>query len=323
MQPSVSPSPLPTGRPKLWVTLLQALVGVAAIVWLVRSGKLDVTLLREQLSMPTVLSWMGLYAGINLLHTLRWQLFCRQAGLPLGFGTALRLMGIGLFWGTFTPGLVGIDISRGYTLARRFPGQAGPAVLTVVADRFLIIVATLLVGLVGIPLAWPLASRYPVLLLIAGGAGAAGLLLLALLAVMVWVPLQRVSWLKPVLEGRLAKTYAAICLFREAPALLAVGLGLGLVAQGASIGLIGLLVGHLGVTWGDLTLIVPIGWHAMSLPVAPAGLGVGQVAFDQLFVWAGSKAGAGATATTAFHACLVAFHLVAGLSWLIRDRKSA
>lgn len=315
MQPTSSPS-----RPKAWVTLLQLAIGLGAIGWMWKSGKLDLDLIREQLSAPKVLAWFGLYALINLLHTVRWRLFCQQAGLDLGLGSAARLMAIGLFWGTFTPAMVGIDVSRGYTLAKRFPGKVGPAILTVVADRFVVVIATLLVGLLGIPLAWSLAQSYPVLLVIAGGTGCVGMVLLALLAVMVRAPLERVGWLKPLLEGRLAKTYEAIRLFRDRPRLLVIGLGLGLMAQFMSIGLIGVLIGNLGVAWNQLALIVPIGWHAMSLPVAPAGLGVGQMAFEQLFVWAGSAAGAGATATTAFHACLVAFHLLVSLAWLIPDR---
>lgn len=313
-------SPAPT---KPWQTALQLAVGIAAIAWLLKSGKLDLDLLQRQLTWSTVLVWMGLYAVINLLHVVRWTWFCRTAGLPLGYLSALRQTGIGLFWGIFTPGLVGIDVSRGVTLSRRFPGQTGPAVMTVVADRFVVIVATLLVGLLGVPLAWKLALAHPILLAIAGGAGLIGLLLLGLLALMVFVPLERVRWLRRLVEGPLAKTYAAIQLYRQSPRVLLAGLLLGIVAQALSIGLIGVLVSGLGLRWLDLTLLVPIGWHAMSLPVAPAGLGVGQVAFEQLFVWAGSAAGTGATATTAFHACLVSFHLLAGCLWLLPERASS
>ena len=37
--------------------------------------------------------------------------------------------------------------------------------------------------------------------------------------------------------------------------------------------------------------VIPVGLLMLSLPIAPAGIGVGQVAFYNLFLWFGARSG--------------------------------
>jgi uncharacterized membrane protein YbhN (UPF0104 family) len=293
----------------------QALIAVLAIAWVIASGKLDFQLLSQHLGWHILLPWGGLYLLVQVTQTLRWWLFAKGMGIPLTLGSASRQMGIGMFWGLFTPALVGVDVSRAVTMNREFPGLTGPTMLSILADRLMLMVATLLLSAFALPLAWPLAIRHPALMTMTLGAAAAGLALFAAMLGMIYAPVERWSWSKRWISGRLANTYAALRHFRDRPGLLLAGLGLGLLGQSLGIGLVGMLMVHGwgdSVSWPDLMLVVPIGWHAMSLPVAPAGVGVGQVAFEQLFVWAGCAAGIGATVITTYQICLAAVHLAAG-----------
>jgi uncharacterized membrane protein YbhN (UPF0104 family) len=296
---------------------IQILVAILAIGWVIASGKLDFQLLSQHLGWQVLLPWGGLYLLVQVTQIVRWWLFARGMGLPLTLGSATRQMGIGMFWGLFTPALVGVDVSRAVTMNREFPGQGGPGMLSILADRLILMVATLLLSACALPFAWPLASRHTALLTMTLTAAAAGVGLFGAMLAMIYAPVERWSWSRRLIEGRLAMTYAALRHFRKRPGLLAIGLLLGLLGQGLGIGLVGMLMVHGwgdSVSWADLMLIVPIGWHAMSLPVAPAGMGVGQVAFEQLFVWAGCAAGIGATVITTYQICLASVHLAAGAS---------
>lgn len=297
--------------------LVQLLIAVLAVTWVVASGKLDLDLLAHHLGWRILVPWAGLYLLVQVTQTLRWWLFARGMGIPLGLGSAARQMGIGMFWGLFTPALVGVDVSRALTMKRAFPSHGGPAMLSILADRLMLMVATLLLSALALPLAWPLATRHPALLTMALTTGGAGLGLLAAVLGLIYAPVEQWGWSRRLITGRLANTYAALRLFRGRPGLLLAGLGLGLLGQSLGIGLIGMLMvqgwGD-AVSWSDLMLVVPLGWHAMSLPIAPAGVGVGQVAFEQLFVWAGCAAGIGATVITTYQICLAAVHLAAGMT---------
>ena len=323
------PSPVPFHSGRRWRLPAQILVAGTAIVWILHEGRLDVASLRAQLGWRTFLPWAGLYAVVQLTQTLRWYWYCRAMDLPLRFGSALRQMAVGMFWGAFTPALVGVDLSRAVTMRRAFPGRTGPAALAILADRLTLMVASLLLSALALPFAWPLAASHPALLTLATGTALAGILLFLAMFGLILAPLDRLHRLpgmQRLIAGRLARTYAALRHFRGQMGVLWWGLALGLLGQGLCIGLIGMLLGQTPgrtVSWANLLLIVPLGWHAMSLPVAPAGLGVGQVAFDRLFTWAGCLPGVGATVVTTYQISLLAVHLLAGLAWFWPDEAPA
>jgi uncharacterized membrane protein YbhN (UPF0104 family) len=305
--------------------LLQIVIASLAITWVVATGKLDFQLLSHHLGWRILLPWGSLYLLVQVTQTVRWWLFARGMGLPLTLASAARQMGVGMFWGLFTPALMGVDVSRAVTMNREFPGQAGPVVLSILADRLILVVASLLLSACALPFAWPLATRHAVLLTMALLAAVAGIGLFVAMLALIYAPVERWSWSRKLIAGQLATTYAALRHFRERPGLLLSGLVLGLLGQGLCVGLVGMLMirgwGD-GVSWADLLLVVPIGWHAMSLPVAPMGVGVGQVAFEQLFMWAGCAVGIGATVITAYQICLAMVHLAAGASLFLPDGEA-
>jgi uncharacterized membrane protein YbhN (UPF0104 family) len=304
--------------------VVQVIVALLAIGWVFASGQFDFQLLAHHLGWPVLLAWGGLYLLVQVTQTLRWWLFARGMGLPLTLGSAARQMGVGMFWGLFTPALVGVDVSRAVTMNRAFPDQTGPSMLSILADRLILMVATLLLSALALPLAWPLATRYPALMTMTVGAAAAGLALFAAMFGIIYAPVEDWAWSRRLVTGRLAPTVAALRHFRGHPGLLLAGLALGLLGQSLGIGLVGMLMVHGwgdAVSWADLMLVVPIGWHAMSLPVAPAGMGVGQVAFEQLFSWAGCAVGVGATVITTYQICLASVHLAAGAFLFLPGRE--
>jgi hypothetical protein len=61
------------------------------------------------------------------------------------------------------------------------------------------------------------------------------------------------------------------------------------------------------LSFGKYLFLVPLGFCANALPISPAGLGVGEAAFDHIFRQMGSEAGAEVAAF--FHLTMIVFGL--------------
>ena len=123
----------------------------------------------------TDLRWIGvtllLVVADRALMAYRWVLLLRpidRAQRPR-LPALLRVFFTSTFAGTFLPASVGGDIVRAYGLSQ-LRVASGPAVASVLMDRFLGVVSILIVGAVGLSLAGEgdLASRRLVVLSLAG-----------------------------------------------------------------------------------------------------------------------------------------------------------
>lgn len=86
----------------------------------------------------------------------------------------------------------------------------------------------------------------------------------------------------------LKRFYDALHSYRSSLGSLAAGLGLSLVSQACGLMVFFVAGSAMGydVPISTYILCVPLGLIATSLPIAPAGLGVGQAVFLFLFNWA-------------------------------------
>ena len=64
----------------------------------------------------------------------------------------------------------------------------------------------------------------------------------------------------------------------------------------------------------EIAAIFPIGILTTALPIAPAGLGIGHVAFDRLYALIGQENGA--NIFNIYFVSMVAFNLLGSLSYL-------
>ena len=99
---------------------------------------------------------------------------------------------------------------------------------------------------------------------------------------------------------------------------------LSLVAQGAAIVFfwwVGQMMGLTEIPISTYIIVVPLGFIVTALPLAPAGIGVGQAAFLFLFnLVTGEPTPLGATAVTLFQMSVFAFGLLGALFYL-RQRE--
>ena len=295
--------------------LFTAKVGVAAtlLTWLIRSGALDMSAVKVLFTKPWLLALdLVMFVACTTFGALRWRALLRIAGggpehriagVGLPFARILRLHLVGLFFNVVIPGNVGGDVAKALYVARdAAPERRTTILLIVFIERLmglagLVTIATIITGLRG-PTLWNDPQLRPLAIVVALlGAGVfIGPALLVLI-------IRRAS--KQRLEAQTAGTtklakllgqlVAAVTLLSSKPSGLFKALGFSMCLHLCAIGMFTVLtrvIGGFDVGLAEIATVFPLGIITMILPISPAGLGVGHVAFDRLFAAIGLSGGA-------------------------------
>ncbi len=163
------------------VRIVKIIVVVAALAWLVASGRLDLSDLRYE---RRVLPWVAAGSLLTLtpffisFYRLSWVL--RAIGAPLPLPQVLRFGFIGAFFNTFTLGGMGGDVVKVGYLAHA-SGRTAKVFAAVLLDRVIALLSilslgglALLVGFQHVGGAGPLEGLVIVTLLVLGGSAFAG-----------------------------------------------------------------------------------------------------------------------------------------------------
>lgn len=299
-EPSVESAPRSLRGP----VLLFAKLGLAAglVGWLVHKRALDFSALRV-LVVDARLFAANLAAFVAcsvILSTARWWLLLRTVGvrLPVGRATALQLMA--LFFNVAIPGNIGGDFVKAMYVAKDQETPRAPLLLLVVVERVLGLLGLVFMATLAV-LARPsvfgnlaLRPTLLVILLLAAG-GVVGPLVLA--ALLRWLGPRAEPWLggPSRLAHIVAQLVAGTRLVLQKPWLLVAALLCSMAMHGVAMAYFTLLTrtvaGH-AVDYGAVATVFPIGLLTTVLPLSPAGMGVGHVAFDRLYQLVGMSGGA-------------------------------
>ena len=129
----------------------------AAILGLIFYKLVDRRALLQNLELLTTkgaISIILMYIAGQILSTIKWCIFVKQAELTRSFKTVLRAYFLGMFVNTFGLGTVGGDIARGLLLKPE-KGKRTAALATVVADRVHGLTVLVCIGLVGVAFVRP------------------------------------------------------------------------------------------------------------------------------------------------------------------------
>jgi len=284
------------------VFLLKTSLALALLYWLVSSGRLEFSQLRNiPWSLRTVglvmLGVGGVFAGILLLG-LRLCLMVRSLGIELPFHRSCSLTSIGLLSGSILPGVVGGDIVKVVYLCR---GEAATkrtyATVSLMCDRAVGLFSLFLLGSIVLAVAWATDSlpfRSPVLLI------APGFVLLAVGLVIIsakgWF--QGANYLGRwgnYLPSRIKQAASVGDHFIQRPWLLARCIGLSLINHIliCCTFLIGAeLLGGVDISSLQQFMLNPLAMVINVIPITPGGVGVTESAFSYLYDAAGISMGA-------------------------------
>ncbi len=269
---------------------------------------------------PLALAMGCFLLGLSLAVTRWWRLLA-LAGCRVRWSGVFRLTFLGLFFNLVVPGLTGGDVVKAVLAVRENPERRADALVSVVVDRLLGLLALaalamVVILLLGGPFAvlrWPMAVALTGLVL--GG------------LVYVNGPLRRAVRFDALLErlpfsAKLRELDRAVLVYTAKPAELAAALALSLgnhfavIAGVLSLGLaFGVSLAQVGVL--DYVAIVPVASMVSALPVAPGGWGVGEAAYHYLFELVGASGALGVAVSVAYRLCQVLLGLAGGL-YLLR-----
>src|SRR5256714_15472720 len=132
---------------KTLLTILQLLVTGALLYWVfhdpaVRSAM--ATAVRD-----ADYRWIGaaitMYLIVELGAVVRWQILLKVQGIHLSNGRILALFFIGMFYNQFLPGCTGCDIVKTYLLWKETPTKKPGALLAVLFDRMIGLIALIII----------------------------------------------------------------------------------------------------------------------------------------------------------------------------------
>jgi len=296
-------TPTPSSRvTTLGFFALKVAVTVGLLAWLSRSGVLQLGSLRLLARTPLTLALtIGNWVFVSVvLSSSRWRILLLMLDVKLSFGRAAALQLMALFFNGVVPGNVGGDVMKSLYVAGTTPKATRKALLLLVLVERIIGLSGLMGA--GALLTWsglptwkndprliiPLATLGGFLLLLVAGPVA---LLIALRSARVRDGMLR-------LGGRhalLARAVDALVLVRTHQTRLIQAFGVSVLLHTSCMAYFTYLSGIYGQpapSIEQIALIFPLGILSVVLPVWLAGLGVGHVAFEQLFKLIGASNGA-------------------------------
>jgi uncharacterized membrane protein YbhN (UPF0104 family) len=148
---------------KILVTVIQLLV-TTLLLWYVFHDANQ----RRQMKVALATAdyrWVGAailaYVMVEIAAAIRWQILLRVQKIRLNFPRLSGLFLIGMFYNQFLPGGTGGDIIKSYLLLKETPEHKAGALLAVVFDRLIGLVALVAITVTLVSLRFDLLSRTP------------------------------------------------------------------------------------------------------------------------------------------------------------------
>ncbi len=148
-----APEDAPRPRRRRWLGILQIIVSMAILAWLVnKAGLGDIIAALSSLNL-----WFYALAALVFLisigvRAVRWYVLLAPLGVQVPVLELFWLYLIGFFWNSFLPSGFGGDVVKAIAL-RNATGRGGASVTSVLAERVVGLLATVLIGVMVIPFA--------------------------------------------------------------------------------------------------------------------------------------------------------------------------
>jgi len=248
----------------------------------------------------------------------RWWRLLYLTGCTTPWLTCVRLTFVGMFFNTVLPGSTGGDLARAYVVVREHPERRAGALVSVLMDRLLGLMAMTLLASAAVASA---DERFAFLLpwtLCAAVALAMGLLALAHEGVRRFLRVDQILRRLPQARRLLdLDSNVKSILRRPGELVIALTLSMGnhLFAAGA--------ICSLGRAFGadlpflDFLCVSTVANTLTAVPISPGGLGVGEVLFGSLFEVAGSLYMLGVASSFTYRLVMMAAGLLGGLALVL------
>jgi uncharacterized protein (TIRG00374 family) len=276
------------------ITLIKFLFAGGIIYYMISTGKLDLNEIAKMTDKP----WMIVKAiftllGVYALVTIRWYYLLLWQGIPVTFRAIARINCIGLFFNSFMPGAVGGDLVKAFYVSKENKEHRTRAIVTILIDRIIGFETLMIVAFVAMLINYKtimsnielrsIALSIFVYIIISFIAAAAVFSRTAK-NLLVKIGVRKIVYMLP-LKDTLLRIYHAFHIYAHQKKRIAIAMGITIPLDILNIYLffaIGREMGETSVSLYSYFTLVPVGLLMLSLPIAPAGVGVGQAAFNWL-----------------------------------------
>lgn len=277
-------------RPYLkWLKFAIPIVILPWLFWQVDQEQLE--LLRRQPKNWWLLGTAALSCLVALcVSFIRWMWIVRGVGIDLSVTDAIRLGFIGQILGMVSPGSVGGDLFKAIAVARQKRQSGAAALASVLVDRAiglygLVVLSTVSLALMPADKITPLLSGIRtagIALCIAGALGLA----IAILGGRPFDWIEQIAKRTPYIGTTLRRLVNSLRVFERRPWLVLLVMAMSLVVHtglACSFYMISAGLYRNPPTFLEHLQVVPSGMVAGALPIAPAGLGVQELALVEMF----------------------------------------
>jgi glycosyltransferase 2 family protein len=304
--------------------VLKCAFGVGIFVFLVASGQVDLSNIRDAF-FPS--AWMPaaiLMFGVSLLMvSLRWRLLLISQGVQLSVKQVLRLTFIGHFFNIVIPGTVSGDVVKVYYITRGREKKVA-AGFSVLMDRLIGLVVLIGVTAVAMLSQWSTVEAIPQLKQLAF------FVLLAFFGVcagFLFYIFKKKFTLSERWPASVRHVWDVLWSYRSHMDKVALSALLTVVNFGTNVFVVYAAAQSLGestIPFTQYLFFVPIGFFVMSFPIAPAGLGVGQGVFLLLFQWVlGQTTTVGADSITLYQMTLLVWAMIGMVVYLFHRQGAS
>ncbi len=146
---------------KVLITIIQLAVTVALLTWVYHDPK-KLAEMRQALvhaRFQWLFAGMLAYLVVEAAAAFRWHVLLKVQGIHLKMSRLSGLFLIGMFYNQFLPGGTGGDIIKSYLLLKETPDHKAGALLAVVFDRFIGLVALVTITVTLVTMRFDLLSQ--------------------------------------------------------------------------------------------------------------------------------------------------------------------
>jgi len=309
-------------KKKLKNYLLQVLkvgFGVGIFAYFVASGRIDLVKVQHAFlhSRWTLLALLMAFGSIMACST-RWWLLIRSQGVEIGYLQGLKLVLIGWFFNVTIPGTISGDVVKVYYITKHSPDRKMAAGFSVLMDRLIGLMVLITVTFTAVLVNYSAIKAVPELKLLGQGvvivfAGLCVALLLFYIRRNAEVSQRWPSFLKNMIE--------AFWAYRNEMDKVVIAVMLTVLNFCFTIMIYYSAMQALGestIPLAQYFFLIPLGLFVMAIPIAPAGLGIGQGVFLKLFAWAyGSSVTVGADMTTIAQLVIISWAVVGMVVYIL------
>jgi len=275
---------------------LKYVLGISLIVWMVASGKVDLSVAGE-LPASLVGECAALMVVQSVLAALRVRYILGHQGIRTGAIQCLLFNCAGILYSAFLPGGISGDAVRAYLFMKAVPNQRLAILGAMLLDRLMGLISMVALGLAA---AFYMAIRVPIVRPYLLGFTAIFAVLVGGLAMLHFLGSRHGGQKHAVGAGRIGRLWGNL---RRVVAELRIhhygaGVLLFVVAQSMLIHLTAVAVIYIcslhsgsGLGFLEVFVATPIGLLVNAIPLSPGGLGIGENAFELLYRAIGGQHG--------------------------------